>query len=280
MWVKDGGISALLRRHRQPGDEVEGRRRRQRLSSPLRLHRALSLQQRAGLQRPHARLEGAARLVRARRPPRLRADGGGGKRTLVDNYQGKRLNSPNDLCFKSNGDLYFTDPPYGLPKLADDPMRELDFCGVYRLSPDGKLTLLTKDMTRPNGLAFSPDEKTLYVAQSDPKAAVWMAFPVLDDGTLGPGKVFADVTENAGKMPGPSRRNEGRREGKPVRHRSRRLPRLFAARKTPGPHRNGRKDRQLRLGRTTAACSTCVPTCISAGSKRRPKGPAGRGPSN
>jgi gluconolactonase len=127
---------------------------------------------------------------------------GGGKRTLVDNYQGKRLNSPNDLCFKTNGDLYFTDPPYGLPKLADDPMRELDFCGVYRLSPDGKLTLLTKDMTRPNGLAFSPDEKTLYVAQSDPKAAVWMAFPVLDDGTLGPGKVFADVTENAGKMPG------------------------------------------------------------------------------
>lgn len=127
---------------------------------------------------------------------------GGGKRTLVDNYQGKRLNSPNDLCFKSNGDLYFTDPPYGLPKLADDPMRELDFCGVYRLSPDGKVTLLTKEMTRPNGLAFSPDEKILYVAQSDPKAAVWMSFPVLDDGTLGPGKVFADVTENAGKMPG------------------------------------------------------------------------------
>jgi gluconolactonase len=127
---------------------------------------------------------------------------GGGKRTLVDNYQGKRLNSPNDLCFKSNGDLYFTDPPYGLPKLADDPLRELDFCGVYRLSADGKLTLLTKDMTRPNGLAFSPDEKTLYVAQSDPKAAIWMAFPVQDDGTLGPGKVFADVTEYAGKRPG------------------------------------------------------------------------------
>jgi len=127
---------------------------------------------------------------------------GGGKRTLVDNYQGKRLNSPNDGCFKSNGDLYFTDPPYGLPKLADDPLRELDFCGVFRLSGDGKLTLLTKDMTRPNGIAFSPDEKTLFVAQSDPNAAIWMAFPVLDDGTLGTGKVFADVTSNAGKMPG------------------------------------------------------------------------------
>jgi gluconolactonase len=127
---------------------------------------------------------------------------GGGKRTLVDNYQGKRLNSPNDGCFKSNGDLYFTDPPYGLPKLADDPMRELDFCGVFRLSTDGRVTLLTKDMTRPNGIAFAPDEKILYVSQSDPKAAIWMAFPVLDDGALGQGKTFYDVTSSVGKMPG------------------------------------------------------------------------------
>jgi gluconolactonase len=126
---------------------------------------------------------------------------GGGKRTLVDNYQGKRLNSPNDGCVKSNGDIYFTDPPYGLPQ-QEGPPRELDFCGVYRLATDGKLTLLTKDMTRPNGIAFSPDEKTLYVAQSDFKAAIWMAFPVLDDGTLGPGKVFYDVTGSVGKMPG------------------------------------------------------------------------------
>ena len=85
----------------------------------------------------------------------------GGKRTLVDNYQGKRLNSPNDLAIKSNGDIYFTDPPYGLPKRYEDPRRELDFCGVYRLAKDGTLTLLTKEMTRPNGIAFSPDEKTL-----------------------------------------------------------------------------------------------------------------------
>ena len=114
--------------------------------------------------------------------------------TLADRYEGKRLNSPNDLVFKSNGDLYFTDPPYGLPKGWDDPGRELDFCGVYRLSADGKVTLLTKEMTRPNGIAFSPDEKTLYVAQSDPQKAVWMAFPVKDDGTLGPGRVFYDAT--------------------------------------------------------------------------------------
>ncbi len=126
----------------------------------------------------------------------------GGKRTLVDSYQGKRLNSPNDAVYHRNGDLYFTDPPYGLPKRWDDPRRELDFCGVYRLSKDGKVTLLTKELTRPNGIAFSPDYKTLYVAQSDPKAALWKAFPVKEDGTLGPGRVFYDVTEFVGKLPG------------------------------------------------------------------------------
>lgn len=135
-----------------------------------------------------------------RRLSRLERDGG--KRTLVDHYMGKRLNSPNDAVFRSSGDLYFTDPPYGLPKQADDPRRELDFCGVYRLARDGKLTLLTKEMTRPNGIAFSPDEKTLYVAQSDPDRAIWMAFPVKEDGTLGKSRVFADVTPLVNKLPG------------------------------------------------------------------------------
>ena len=110
---------------------------------------------------------------------------GGGKRTLVDRYQGKRLNSPNDLTFDKSGNLYFTDPPYGLPERAEDPRRELDFCGVYRLGADGTLTLLTKELTRPNGIALSPDEKTLYVAQSDPERPIWMAFPIGDDGKLG-----------------------------------------------------------------------------------------------
>ncbi len=126
----------------------------------------------------------------------------GGKKTVVDNYKGKRLNSPNDGCYKSNGDLYFTDPPYGLPGNFDDPRRELDFCGVFRFGTDGRITLLTDKMTRPNGIAFSPDEKTLYVAQSDPAKAIWMAFPVTDDGTLGEGKVFKDVTAQVGKAPG------------------------------------------------------------------------------
>lgn len=121
---------------------------------------------------------------------------GGGKRTLANNYKGKRLNSPNDACLGPDGKtIYFTDPPYGLPKRFEDPRRELDFCGVYRLTPDGDVTLLTTEMTRPNGLAFSPDFKTLYIAQSDPKAAIWKSFPVKEDGTLGEGKLFYDATQ-------------------------------------------------------------------------------------
>ncbi|MBX2863640.1 MAG: SMP-30/gluconolactonase/LRE family protein [Leptolyngbyaceae cyanobacterium MAG.088] len=126
----------------------------------------------------------------------------GGKRTLVDAYNGKRLNSPNDAVFHSNGDLYFTDPPYGFPGYVDDPRRELDFAGVYRLSTTGELTLLTKEMTFPNGLAFSPDEGTLYVAQSDPNAALWKAFSVNKDGTLGQSQTFYDVTSSVGQLRG------------------------------------------------------------------------------
>lgn len=138
-----------------------------------------------------------------RRVSRLEKDGKT-KTTLADSWEGKKLNSPNDGVFKSNGDLYFTDPPYGrMVKDADGfPGVELDFCGVYRLTKDGKLSLLTKEMTKPNGITFSPDEKTLYVANSDPKIAVWMAFSVKEDGTLGKGKVFFDSTESVGKLKG------------------------------------------------------------------------------
>ena len=123
--------------------------------------------------------------------------------TLADRYMGKRLNSPNDLVFHTNGDLYFTDPPYGLPKLTEDPAKELDFQGVYRLKPTGELTLLTKEMSRPNGIGLSPDQKTLYVANSDPDKAIWMAFPVREDGTLGEGKQFFDATDKVKeKQPG------------------------------------------------------------------------------
>jgi gluconolactonase len=112
---------------------------------------------------------------------------------LADRYDGKRLNSPNDIVVKSNGDVYFTDPPYGLPKGADDPAKELDFQGVYRISAKGGVTLLTKELSRPNGLAFSPAEKTLYVANSDAAKPIVMAYEVKPDGTLGSGRVFFDA---------------------------------------------------------------------------------------
>ena len=119
---------------------------------------------------------------------------GGGKMTLADRFQGKRFNSPNDVVQHSGGAYYFTDPPYGLPKQENDPSREISWSGVYRIGTDGVVTLQTKELTRPNGLAFAPDEKTLYVAQSDPNRAIIMAYPVLADGSLGTGKVFFDAT--------------------------------------------------------------------------------------
>ena len=127
---------------------------------------------------------------------------GGGKITLVDRYEGKRLNSPNDAVVDSQGRIYFTDPPYGLPERADDPLRTLDFFGVYRLDLDGTLTLLTKQMTRPNGIGLSPDESTLYVAQSDPDNPIWMAFPLQEGNGLGEGRELMNATEFMKEAPG------------------------------------------------------------------------------
>jgi gluconolactonase len=115
---------------------------------------------------------------------------------LVDRYQGKRINSPNDLVYRSNGDLYFTDPPFGLPRTFDDPAKELPFQGIYRLRRDRTLTLLSQELSAPNGIAFSPDEQTLYVSNADRRRLVWMAFPVKADGTLGPGRVLYDGTQS------------------------------------------------------------------------------------
>jgi gluconolactonase len=112
---------------------------------------------------------------------------------LAAKFEGKRLNSPNDVVVKSDGAIYFTDPPYGFPKEDDDPAKQLKFNGVYRLAGD-KLQLLYKDLSRPNGIAFSPDEKTLYVGNSDTKKKVWMKFDVKPDGGIANGKLFYDVT--------------------------------------------------------------------------------------
>jgi gluconolactonase len=121
---------------------------------------------------------------------------------VAETFEGKRFNSPNDLVFKSNGDLYFTDPPFGLPKVLDDPGKELPFQGVYRVSKDGKVTLLTKEVEFPNGIAFSPDEKTLYISNADRNNAVWYAFDVKGDGMLGSKRVIFNVNDLAKSKPG------------------------------------------------------------------------------
>ncbi len=118
--------------------------------------------------------------------------------TVAGSYNGQRLNSPNDLVQHSNGDIYFTDPPYGLEEGVDDPAKELDFQGVYRVTPEGEVILLTDELSRPNGIAFSPDEKTLYVANSSNENPVWMAFDVTEDGNLTNGRVFHDAGEFTG----------------------------------------------------------------------------------
>ena len=131
-------------------------------------------------------------------------DPGAPQTILADTYQGKRLNSPNDLVYKSDGTLYFTDPPYGLPKLDKDPSKQLQINGVYRLpgalqqkpgTPPArtKLELLVKDLPRPNGIAFSPDEKFLYVNNSEPQK-IWMRYTVKADGTLSDGKLLFDAS--------------------------------------------------------------------------------------
>lgn len=119
---------------------------------------------------------------------------GGGKHSLADNYQGKRFNSPNDLVQAKNGNIYFTDPPYGLPQHDTDPTREIKEFGVYRISAGKKVTQEIKDLTRPNGVALSVDQKTLYVAQSDLERAFILEYPILENGSLGKGKIFYDAT--------------------------------------------------------------------------------------
>ena len=127
----------------------------------------------------------------------------GGGRSADDAARGtfiraKRFNSPNDLVYKSDGALYFTDPPYGLAKQDEDPAKEIPFNGVYRLK-NGKVDVIIKDLTRPNGIAFSPDQKVLYIANSDEKRKVWMRYDVAKDGTAGNGAVFFDADGRKGR---------------------------------------------------------------------------------
>lgn len=116
--------------------------------------------------------------------------------TIIDKYDGKRFNSPNDAIYDSQGNLYFTDPPYGLEKNMKDPAKEIDFQGVYRYSKDGQLSLLSDKITRPNGLGLSPDEKTLYVACSDPAAKTLTAFTLDEAGGVINERLFYDATSD------------------------------------------------------------------------------------
>jgi gluconolactonase len=126
-----------------------------------------------------------------------RLEKNGSLTVLADRYQGKRLNSPNDLVYRSDGALYFTDPPFGLPKFHADPRRELDVTGVYCLI-GGELKLVSTDLTGPNGVAFSPDEKFLYVTNWDEHKKVVMRYEARPDGTLANGTVFFDMTSANG----------------------------------------------------------------------------------
>jgi gluconolactonase len=146
-------------------------------------------------------LDTGGRLIICEHSGRMisRLESDGTRTTLVDHYNGHRLNSPNDVVYSADGWMYFTDPSYGLEGLEDSPLRELDFNGVYRLSPSGELELLTRDQTRPNGIALSPDESTLYVANSDPEKALWMAYDIGPHGVSNP-RVFYDVTDEEGEV--------------------------------------------------------------------------------
>jgi gluconolactonase len=130
-----------------------------------------------------------------RRVTRVEPDGS--VTVLASHWQGRRLNSPNDAVYKSDNSLYFTDPPYGLLNQDEDPAKELVFNGVYRVL-NGELDLLVDDLTRPNGLAFSPDERVLYVANSDSSRKVWMRYEVTGDGKLTNGRVFFDAQDEPG----------------------------------------------------------------------------------
>jgi gluconolactonase len=116
-------------------------------------------------------------------------------RTIINNYQSKKFNSPNDLVYRSNGDLFFTDPPYGLEKNMDDPLKEMPFQGVYCVKPSGEIKLLIDSITRPNGIALTPDQKTLIIANSDSTKAYWYAFDLDANDSLIHPRIFYNAEE-------------------------------------------------------------------------------------
>lgn len=150
-------------------------------------------------------LDSEGRLILAQHGDRriARRETDGSFTTIADSFEGQRFNSPNDLVYGPNGDLYFTDPPYGLKDTFQSADSELDFQGVYRVTPSGEVHLVTRDLNAPNGIGFSPDGQTLYVSNTDSTFVGWMAYPVNPDGTVGPGRTFAmAVSDGPGAQDG------------------------------------------------------------------------------
>ena len=123
-------------------------------------------------------------------------------KTIAGGYQQKKFNSPNDAVYNSRGELFITDPPYGLERNMDDSLKEIPFQGVYKISPAGAVVLLTDSVTRPNGIAFMPGEKTLLVANSDPAKPVWYAFDIDSSGLFTNARIFYNAATAAAKEKG------------------------------------------------------------------------------
>jgi gluconolactonase len=142
----------------------------------------------------------AGRLVMCQHGNRriLRVNPHGDTTVIADSYEGRRLNSPNDVVCRSDGSVWFTDPPFGLPGMADDPDREVDFSGVFRVSPDGTIALIDDSLEGPNGIAFSPDERTLYVGNWDPESKVVVRYELSADGDVVDRSILFDMTDAPG----------------------------------------------------------------------------------
>ncbi len=176
----------------------------------------------------------------------LRVEPHGNVTVMADRYQGRRLNSPNDLVYRSDGTLFFTDPPFGLPGGFDDPAKELPFSGVFAVR-DGEVILVTDELAGPNGLAFSPDERHLYVGNWDPERKVIMRYALDEDCAVREATVFADLTARARR--GRPRRPEGRRGRQRLRLRPRRASGSSPHRRAPRPAAAARGPSQPRVGR-------------------------------
>ena len=172
------------------------------------------------------------------------------KTPVAMTFEGKKFSSPNDVISMKNGVVFFTDPPYGFKKFDAAPEKEIAFNGVYRVGKDGKVTAIEKELTRPNGVALSPDESILYVAQSEGTKAIINAYSLDKDGNVTGKKLFLDVTDLvSADAPGAARRSHGRRRRHGIHQRPRRHPGDLEGRQASGPHLGRQADRQLQVRR-------------------------------